>query len=94
MRRRTLLAATASLPALSAPALAQNANRVLRFVPEGNLNNPDPIWTTTTVARNHGLMIWDMPYALDDSFTPRPQMVEAHETSDDHLTWRFACAMA
>lgn len=89
MRRRTLLAATAALPALARPALAQDRNRVLRFVPEGNLNNPDPIWTTTTVARNHGLMIWDMPYARDDAFTPQPQMVEAHELSDDRLTWRF-----
>ncbi|WP_376096118.1 ABC transporter substrate-binding protein [Roseomonas sp. CCTCC AB2023176] len=89
MRRRTLLAATAALPTLSAPALAQNANRVLRFVPEGNLNNPDPVWTTTTVARNHGLMIWDMLFALDDTYAPQPQMVEAHEVSEDRLTWRF-----
>jgi peptide/nickel transport system substrate-binding protein len=90
MRRRTLIAATAALPtALARPARAQNANRVLRFVPEGNLNNPDPVWTTTTVARNHGLMIWDMLFARDDAFTPRPQMVEAHEVSDDRLFWRF-----
>jgi peptide/nickel transport system substrate-binding protein len=89
MHRRTLIAATATLPALARPSLAQNANRVLRFVPEGNLNNPDPVWTTTTVARNHGLMIWDMLFALDESFTPRPQMVEALEVSQDRLTWRF-----
>ncbi len=89
MRRRTLLAAAAALPALPRPTLAQDANRILRFVPEGNLNNPDPVWTTTTVARNHGLMIWDMLFALDDSYAPKPQMVESWETSDDRLTWRF-----
>ncbi|WP_426959977.1 ABC transporter substrate-binding protein [Muricoccus radiodurans] len=92
MQRRTLLGTTAAAalsPALPRPALAQSSNRVLRFVPEGNLNNPDPIWTTTTVARNHGLMIWDMPYARDDAFNPRPDMVEGHELSDDRLTWRF-----
>ncbi len=89
MRRRTLIAATAALSALARPTLAQNPTRVLRFVPEGNLHNPDPVWTTTTVARNHGLMIWDMLFALDESFTPRPQMVEAHEVSEDRLTWRF-----
>ncbi|MGG5819904.1 ABC transporter substrate-binding protein [Falsiroseomonas sp. HW251] len=89
MRRRTLIATAATLPMLPRPSLGQNANRVLRFVPEGNLNNPDPVWTTTTVARNHALMIWDMLFALDSSYTPRPQMVEAWETSDDRLTWRF-----
>jgi len=88
MRRRTLLAASATA-ALARPGLAQDARRVLRFVPEGNLNNPDPVWTTTTVARNHGLMIWDMLFARDADFTPRPQMVEAWETSPDGLTWRF-----
>ncbi len=90
MRRRTLIAATAALPAAPArPALAQDPRRVLRFVPEGNLNNPDPVWTTTTVARNHGLMIWDMLFARDEAFAPRPRMVEAHEVSGDRLAWRF-----
>ncbi|UFN47554.1 ABC transporter substrate-binding protein [Roseomonas sp. OT10] len=93
MRRRDFLAsaaATTALAALSRPALAQGNARLLRFVPEGNLANPDPVWTTTTVARNHGAMIWDMLYARDDRFDPQPQMVAGHELSDDRLTWRFA----
>ena len=96
MKRRTLLGAAAGAttagllqPALTRPALAQGNARVLRFVPEGNLANPDPIWTTTTIARNHGAMIWDMLYGLDDKFEPQPQMVAGHELSDDRLTWRF-----
>jgi peptide/nickel transport system substrate-binding protein len=96
MKRRTLLGATAGAaatgllqPALPRPALAQGRSRVLRFVPEGNLANPDPVWTTTTIARNHGAMIWDMLYGLDASFEPQPQMVAGHELSDDRLTWRF-----
>lgn len=89
MRRRTLLAAAVAAPALARPALAQDPRRVLRFVPEGNLNNPDPVWTTTTVARNHGLMIWDMLFARDAEFAPRPQMVEAWENSADGLSWSF-----
>lgn len=94
MKRRTFLATAAATtlarPALARPALAQApASRVLRFIPEGNLNNPDPVWTTTTIARNHGLMIWDMLYALDAAFTPQPQMVAGHEVSDDGLTWRL-----
>jgi peptide/nickel transport system substrate-binding protein len=39
--------------ALARPAIAQKP-RVLRFVPQGNLQNPDPIWTTTVIAANQG----------------------------------------
>ena len=84
--RRSTLALAAS--ALAAPAVAQNAS-VLRFVPQGNLNNPDPVWTTTTLARNHGLMIWDTLYAVDTALNPHPQMVAGHELRDDGRTWRF-----
>jgi len=84
--RRTALALSAAV--LAKPAIAQPA-RTLRFVPQGNLNNPDPVWTTTTLARNHGLMIWDTLYAVDGGLNPRPQMVEGHELRDDGRTWRF-----
>src|SRR6185312_8211748 len=87
MKRRELLAMTAAT-ALARPALAQ-AGRALRFVPQGNLNNPDPVWTTTTIARNHGLMIWDTLYAVNKKLEPKPQMVEGHEVLDDGKTWRF-----
>lgn len=87
MKRRSLLALTAA-SALARPAIAQ-PSRVLRFVPQGNLNNPDPVWTTTTIARNHGLMIWDTLYAVTDRLEPRPQMVEGHEILDDGRRWRF-----
>ena len=84
--RRTAL--TLSAAALARPAIAQPAP-VLRFVPQGNLNNPDPVWTTTTLARNHGLMIWDTLYGVTAGLEPRPQMVEGHEVLDDGRTWRF-----
>ena len=92
MHRRTLLqtaAAALATPTLATPALAQSNPRLLRFIPEGNLANPDPIWTTTTVARNFGFMIYDTLYGMDQSLTPQPQMAEAHELSGDQLTWRF-----
>ncbi|MCW3476433.1 ABC transporter substrate-binding protein [Limobrevibacterium gyesilva] len=93
MKRRTLMAGAASLGlagslGLARPAVGQGA-RVLRFVPQGNLQNPDPIWTTTVIARNHGYVIWDTLYGLDASLTPRPQMLAGHEISDDRLTWRL-----
>ena len=90
MKRRSLLALTAAStlarPALAQPGIAYPA-KVLRFVPQGNLSNPDPVWTTTTLARNHGLMIWDTLYAVTDKLEPRPQMVEGHEILDDGRRW-------
>ncbi|MBV8911852.1 MAG: ABC transporter substrate-binding protein [Acetobacteraceae bacterium] len=88
MRRRDFIAAAAST-ALARPALSQAANRALKFIPEGNLQNPDPIWSTTTVARNFGYMVWDTLYGLDAALTPQPQMCEGHEVSPDKLTWRL-----
>jgi peptide/nickel transport system substrate-binding protein len=73
---------------LARPAIAQPA-RVLKFIPEGNLQNPDPIWSTTTVARNFGYMIWDTLYGTDERLAPKPQMCEGHEVSADGLIWRF-----
>ncbi len=87
MKRRSVLALGAAA-ALARPAVGQTA-QVLRFVPQGNLANPDPVWTTTTIARNHGLMIWDTLYGVDKALEPHPQMVAGHELSDDKLTWRF-----
>ncbi len=93
MRRRTFLAANAAA-ALARPALAQVGRarnpRVLRFVPEGGLVNPDPIATPGAVARNHGFMIWDTLYGQDSAGNVSPQMAAGHEVSEDGLTWRFA----
>ncbi len=88
MKRRDFLI-TSAAASLAAPALAQGNARVLRFVPEGNLQSPDPVWTTTTVAANHAMMIYDQLYARDAKFMPQPQMVAGHELSDDKLTWTF-----
>ena len=91
MKRRELLAgaAAAAIPVLARPAIAQSSARTLKFIPEGNLQNPDPIWSTTTVARNFGYMIWDTLYGVDANLQPQPQMCEGHEVSADALTWRL-----
>lgn len=88
MQRRRLLQ-TAAAAGLARPALAQGNSRVLRFVPQANLANPDPIWTTTVVARNHGYVIWDTLFSLDAGLIPRHQMLAGHVVSDDKLTWRL-----
>src|ERR1700760_3806313 len=96
MDRRTLLkglAGAGSLAAtggLSMPALSQGASaRTLRFVPQANLANFDPIWGTQYVVRNASALVWDTLYGIDSSFTPQRQMVESEEVSDDGLVWTF-----
>jgi peptide/nickel transport system substrate-binding protein len=42
------------------------------------LANFDPIWNGALIARNAGLLVWDMLYGIDNTLTPRRQ-VEAEE---------------
>lgn len=82
-----LFAATGGL---ARPALSQGANaRVLRFVPQANLANFDPIWGTQYVVRNAAALVWDTLYGIDETLTPRRQMVESEEMSSDGLVWTF-----
>lgn len=85
--RRTLFAATLAVPSL---ARAQTQARLLRFIPQGNLANIDPVWSTTVISRNHGLMIYDMLFGLGADFRPKHQMAQSHEVSADGLLWRIA----
>ena len=95
MRRRTLLKGTAALASIGAsglarPAIAQGATaKVLHFVPQANLANPDPVWTTATVAINHGYMVWDTLYGINNALIGQPQMAAGHDVSSDELTWTF-----
>ncbi len=70
------------------PAVAQSAS-VLKFVPQANLANFDPIWGTQYVVRNASQLVWDTLYGMDSTLTPRRQMVESEEVSGDGLTWTF-----
>ena len=86
-RRATL--ALGGAAALARPALAQDASRVLRFVPHANLTTLDPLWSSALVSYCAASMIFDRLYGLDDALVPQPQMVRGHELSDDGLQWRF-----
>jgi peptide/nickel transport system substrate-binding protein len=92
MKRRDFIkagAAAAAAGGLGAPAIAQSAAKTLRFVPQANLASPDQIWTTATVAANHGYMVWDTLYGIDNAGVGHPQMLAGQEISDDKLTWTF-----
>src|SRR5712671_2443252 len=96
MDRRAFLKTAAGVSAVTAigglatPAISQRAAaRALRFVPQADLANFDPIWTPAIIATNAGLLVWDTLYGMDDKMEPQRQMVEAEEVSADGLTWTF-----
>src|SRR6266478_5799460 len=96
MDRRAFLKSAAATGALSAagsfatPAISQRAAaRALRFVPQADLANFDPIWGTQYVVRNASAMVWDTLYGVDEKLAPQRQMAEGEEVSADGLTWTF-----
>src|SRR5262245_49253692 len=96
MDRRTFLKSAVGAGALAiggglaTPAISQRAAaRALRFVPQADLSNFDPIWTTAYVVRNAAAMVWDTLYGVDEKLQLQRQMVEAEEVSADGLTWTF-----
>src|SRR5579862_3021002 len=75
---------------LATPAISQRAAaRTVRLVPHADLANFDPIWTSSYIARNAGLLVWDTLYGVDENLKPRRQMVESEQVSSDGLTWTF-----
>ena len=86
--RPTVRLAAAALVAslLSGTALAET---VLKIVPQADLKNLDPVWTTASITQNHGYMVYDVLFAMDSNLQPQPQMVADWSVSDDNLTWTF-----
>ncbi len=68
MLRRSLLVLMALL--FAGPAAAQS-NKTLRVVMHSDLKILDPIWTTAYIVRNHGYLIYDTLFALDDKLASR-----------------------
>ncbi len=66
-----------------------NAQKVLRYIPDGDLKILDPIWTTGNITRNHGYMVYDTLFAVDANFKPQPQMVDTWTVSPDGLLYTF-----
>ena len=90
MTRRSPFAALALAAALAAPAQAQvQAQSVLRYAPSSDLATLDAMITTATTVGQHGSMVYDTLYSLDENREPRPQMVGREEVSPDGLTYRL-----
>ncbi len=81
------LVAAAGATALLAAAPAQA--QTIKAVMHSDVKILDPIWTTAYIQRNHGYMIWDTLFAVDEKFAVKPQMVDKYEVSPDKLVWTF-----
>jgi peptide/nickel transport system substrate-binding protein len=77
--------AAATLAMLPVAAQAQT----LKVVMHSDVKILDPVWTTAYIVRNHGYMIYDTLFAVDDKLAVKPQMVESWKVSDDKLTYTF-----
>ena len=88
LRRRDLLTVAAST--LAAPALAAGTSRTLRYRATLDLVTLDPLATISIPAFESAFLVYDTLFGIDSALSPRPQMVDRYETSDDGLTWRFA----
>src|SRR5215469_11455386 len=95
MDRRTFLrtataAGAVATGCLATPAISQRAAaRAVRLVPHADVANFDPIWSSAYIARNAGLLVWDMLYGMDATLQVQRQMVEAEQVSADGLVWTF-----
>lgn len=69
--------------------VAAQDKKTLRMVPHAGLRVTDPIITTAFMSRNHGYMIYDTLFAVNDKMEVQPQMVEKYEISGDKLTYTF-----
>src|SRR5260370_36108781 len=72
--------------ASAAPAAAET---VLGVSMHSDLKIIDPIWTTALISADHGYLVYDTLFALDETLTIKPQMVDKWEVSPDRLTWTF-----
>ena len=77
------------LIAAAGPWTGVLAQKTLKFIPQADLRILDPIATTAYITRNHGYMVYDTLFAINDKFEVKPQMVDKHEVSKDGLTYTF-----
>ena len=88
MNRPLLKLVVAALIAAT-PAYALAQQKVLKFIPQADLRILDPITTTAYITRNHGYMVYDTLFSIDEKFQVKPQMVDKWEMSKDGLTYTF-----
>ena len=81
--------ATLAVVAACASGGAVAQQKVLKFIPQADLRILDPIATTAYITRNHGYMVYDTLFSIDEKFQVKPQMADKWEMSKDGLTYTF-----
>jgi peptide/nickel transport system substrate-binding protein len=76
----------ASLLGAVTPAIAET---VLKVRPFGDLKQVDPVITSDYMVRNHGYMVYDTLFSMDEELNIQPQMVDEWSVSEDGLTYAF-----
>jgi peptide/nickel transport system substrate-binding protein len=82
---KRLIAVFLVLGCLLAPGA--RADSVLRISPGADLTSFDPMAPASTQTYIHGLIIYDMLFAMDENLHVHPQMVDTDTVSSDHLTY-------
>ena len=86
---RRLLLASVVLAGLVAALPAPAQTQTFKVVMHSDVKALDPVWSGAYITRNHGYMLYDTLFALDENLQVKPQMVDKWETSPDGLTWTF-----
>lgn len=76
-----------SLGLAFALATSPVAASTLKVVAHADPKILDPIWSTNYISRNHGYMIYDTLFAIDQNGDLQPQMAEGYEVSEDSLVY-------
>ena len=88
MRRRDMLKLSAGAAMLAAPHIAMaQRERTLKFVPIPDLTTLDPVGSANRASHNHGYLVFDTLYGLDETFIAQPQMAEGHTVENEGTLW-------
>jgi peptide/nickel transport system substrate-binding protein len=68
---------------------AQKDRQTLNFAAEADLKVLDPIWSTAYITRNHGYLIYDTLFGVDENLQIKPQMVDRVTVSPDAMRYTF-----
>ena len=85
-RQLFVIAVTVAGLLLAAPPPKVEA-QTLKAVMHSDLKIIDPIWTTALISLNHGYMVYDTLFSVDEKLAVKPQMIDTWTISDDKKTW-------
>src|ERR1041384_391858 len=75
--------------ALAASVGARGGQGTLKAGMHSHVKIVGPIWAPAHNTRNHGYMVYDTLFAMDEKGEIKPQMVDKYDVSADKLTYAF-----